>query len=156
MAVRGHRGRKGGGWGPSRKGGVLVLGGVARRAVHLIDAGAVRRLGSRRRGWFGAGPAGAIGAVWVAGEDRCAAAVRAVLCRVGGGCGETLLLEPLDQAADEVGDAVLGRAGECGVDQGDAEQRFEQDEEEEALLRAVLVLGAAFRHRRGPVAVERV
>jgi hypothetical protein len=64
------------------------------------------------------------------------------------------LLEPVDQRADEADDVVPIGAAERGLRHGDAEQRPEQDEEQEKLTRRVQVLGAAFRHRPGPGAVE--
>jgi hypothetical protein len=114
----------------------------------------VRRLG--RGGWLGAGAAPAAeGVAWsAAGTGADCRGGGAAVC--GGGDGGMPLLEPLDQSADEAGEVFPGVAGERGVDQGDAEQRPEQDEEEQAALRGIRVLGAAFPHRRRPAAVERV
>ena len=100
-------------------------------AAHLVGAGAVRRPGRQRRGWPGAEPAlaAASGALIAAGADRRSAGVLAVLRRIGGWRGRTLLFEPLDQSADKADDVVPIGAAERGVRQGHAEQHPEQDEE---------------------------
>ena len=100
--------------------------------------------------------------IWIAGgagDDANRAETLTVLGRVGGGRGRALLLEPVDQRADETDDAVPIGAGECDAHHRDAEERPEQDEEDEALtFWDAEVLDAALRRR--PVArripVERV